>query len=87
MAYQISYDYKEIKKEKIKKLSVISYGATVLGVAAALLCAQFGGCLLDMLLLKDREQVRYAVDAMAESIRNGSPVDNAIAVFCQELDQ
>lgn len=86
MAYQISYDFKDIKKVKIKRMSVLSYVFAVLGIAGALLCAQLGGCFLDMLLLGNREQTRQAVDAMTESIRSGSTVDEAISAFCGELD-
>ena len=87
MAYLISYDFKEIKKEKIKRRTVMSYAIMVLGIAGALLCAQLGGCLLDMLLLGKQEQTRSAVEAMAESIRSGSTVDEAISVFCGVLDE
>ena len=86
MAYQISYDFKDIKKEKIKRMSVLSYGLAVLGIVGALLCAQFGGCFLDILLFGNREQARHAVDVMTESIRSGSTVDEAISAFCGELD-
>ena len=87
MSYLISYDFKEIKKEKIKRRTVMSYAIMVLGIAGALLCAQLGGCLLDMLLLGKQEQTRSAVEAMAESIRSGSTVDEAISVFCGVLDE
>ena len=87
MAYQISYDYKEIKKDKLKRMSVLSYIFAVTGVVVALLVAQFGGCLLDGLLTDEQSQIQYAVDVMAEYIRDGATVDEAVAVFCGELDQ
>ena len=57
----------------------------MLGVVAALLVAQLGGCFLDGLLMEDRKQAWDAVDAIAESIRNGSTLDCAIEVFCKEF--
>ena len=85
MAYQISYDYKEIRVNKIKKMSAIGYVFGVLGVVLLLLIAQLGGSVLDVLLVKDRQMVQEAAGELVESIRKGEKIENAVNVFCQEL--
>lgn len=85
MAYQISYDYKEIKVEKIRKLSAIGYVFAVLGIVLLLLIAQLGGSALDVLLVKDRQIVQEAAGELVESIRSGEKIENAVNIFCQEL--
>lgn len=85
MAYQVSYDYKNIKVERIRKISAIGYALAVLGLVVLLLCAQFSGSMLDFLLMNDRETVQDAAGEMLERIRNGQKVEHAIDAFCREL--
>lgn len=87
MAYQIAYDYQDIKKEKIKKISPASYILAVLGVVICLLCAQFGGSIFDILLMGEGGNAGRAAGEMLDSIRNGESVENAIEVFCRELSE
>ena len=85
MAYQISYDYKEIKIDKFSKMSAMGYLFAVLGVVILLLCAHFGGSMLDIMLMKDRGNVQEAAGELVENIRNGEKIEYAVNAFCEEL--
>lgn len=83
MAYQIAYDYKDIKKEQVKNISAVTYILAVLGVVAALSVTQIGGTVLDYLLME--EHAKIAAEDMIESIRSGEKLDAAIDAFCRDL--
>lgn len=87
MAYQVRYDFQNIKVEKIKKQTVLSYILAVVGLSVLLISCHFGGSMLDMFLLGNQENTRQAAGNMVESIRQGSGIENAIQTFCQELQE
>lgn len=85
MAYQLEYEFRDIKRNYIKKNKQINALIAALLLAIGVSAVQFGGASLEMILLGKHKEVRTASAQMVIHLREGMAFDEAVAVFCDEI--
>ncbi len=85
MAYEMEYAFQELKKMRIRKKKNWSIIGVTLLLAAAVIAAQFGGGLLEVILLGRHEEIPVAASEMVTNLREGMAFDEAVYVFCEGI--
>lgn len=85
MAYQLEYEFRDIKKNSIKRNKQINILLAALVLAIGVSAVQFGGVSLEMILLGKHKAVQAASAQMVTHLREGMALDEAVAVFCDEI--
>lgn len=85
MAYQLEYEFRDIKKNSIKRNKQINILLAALVLAIGVSAVQFGGVSLEMILLGKHKEVQAASAQMVTHLREGMALDEAVAVFCDEI--
>ena len=85
MAYQLEYEFRDIKKNSIKRNKQVNILLAALVLAIGVTAVQFGGVSLEMILLGKHKEVQAASAQMVTHLREGMALDEAVAVFCDEI--
>ena len=85
MAYQLEYAFQEFKKNPIKKQNNLHTILISLLLTAAVICSQFGGAILEAMILGKSNHIQSAASQMVTHLREGMTFDEAVYVFCEEI--
>ncbi len=85
MAYQLEYEFRELKKSSIKKNKSLNYIFAAVILAAAVMGARIGGAALEVIILGRQENVRIAATEMVTHLREGMAFDDAVYAFCEDI--
>ncbi len=85
MAYQLEYEFLELKKYKAKKRKNIHIIFASILLAAAVIFAQFGGAALEIIILGRSNHIGSAATQMVAHLQEGMTFDEAVYVFCEEI--
>ena len=84
MAYQLEYEFDNLKKTKYKgNKNMIILSALMLTAAAIIL--RLGGTATEVFLLGNREHLGSSATQMVEQLRDGASLDDAVYAFCEEI--
>ena len=85
MAYQMQYDYQTVVIEKVTRTSRVQYLLLTVALVLCVIGVRFGGSLLEMLLLGEANTVKTALTQMADDLQDGVKVEQAVAVFYDNI--
>ena len=85
MAYQLEYQFRELKKSMKKKNSSLKFVVAVILLVAAVTGARLGGSALEMVLFGKRNNMSSAATQIVTHLQDGMAFDEAVYAFCQEI--